>query len=282
MRFSTIRTSDGGTSAAVRRRDSWELVDAADVGELVASGRMDEVAANPVGELSEDVVNFAPLVLAPGKIICCGHNYRAHIDEMGREAPQFPTLFAKFADTLVGASDSIDLHPSVSKLDWEAELAVVVGSILRDANRDEAVAGIAGYTVANDISARDWQNRTPQWLQGKAFDSTTPLGPMLVTPHEFDPRSGARIICSVNGEVQQRGSTDDLVFDSADLLSYISTFTTLRPGDVVLTGTPSGVGAAASPPRFLKVGDVVETTIEGIGMLHNTVEHCTARERNMT
>jgi acylpyruvate hydrolase len=266
----------------VRRRDSWELVDAADVGELVASGRMDEVAANPVGELSEDVVNFAPLVLAPGKIICCGHNYRAHIDEMGREAPQFPTLFAKFADTLVGASDSIDLHPSVSKLDWEAELAVVVGSILRDANRDEAVAGIAGYTVANDISARDWQNRTPQWLQGKAFDSTTPLGPMLVTPHEFDPRSGARIICSVNGEVQQRGSTDDLVFDSADLLSYISTFTTLRPGDVVLTGTPSGVGAAASPPRFLKVGDVVETTIEGIGMLHNTVEHCTARERNMT
>jgi acylpyruvate hydrolase len=282
MRLATIRTDDGGTSAAVWRRDFWELVDATDVGELLISCRIDEVLANPVGTLSEGDVTFAPLILAPRKVLCCGHNYRAHIAEMGREAPQFPSLFAKFADTLVGASDGIDLHPSVSKLDWEAELAVIVGATLRDVNRDDAATGIAGYTVANDISARDWQNRTPQWLQGKAFDSTTPLGPMLVTPDEFDPGSGATITCLVNKEVRQRGSTDDLVFDPAELLAYISTFTTLRPGDVVLTGTPSGVGAAASPPQFLQVGDVVETTIEGIGTLRNIIEQRNTIERKMS
>lgn len=282
MRLATIRTDDGETSAAVWRRDFWELVDATDVGELLISCRIDEVLANPVGTLSEGDVTFAPLILAPRKVLCCGHNYRAHIAEMGREAPQFPSLFAKFADTLVGASDGIDLHPSVSKLDWEAELAVIVGATLRDVNRDDAATGIAGYTVANDISARDWQNRTPQWLQGKAFDSTTPLGPMLVTPDEFDPGSGATITCLVNKEVRQRGSTDDLVFDPAELLAYISTFTTLRPGDVVLTGTPSGVGAAASPPQFLQVGDVVETTIEGIGTLRNIIEQRNTIERKMS
>ncbi|WP_072806539.1 fumarylacetoacetate hydrolase family protein [Rhodococcoides yunnanense] len=271
MKLTTVRTGNGATSAAVQRGDVWELVAADDVGALLNSPERDEILARPTGSLPLGAADFAPVVIAPRKILCCGHNYRAHIAEMGRDAPEFPTLFAKFADTLVGAADDIALAPSVSALDWEAELAVVVGSTVRHADRDEAAAAIAGYTVANDISARDWQNRTPQWLQGKAFDGTTPLGPVMVTPDEFDPAEGARITCSVNGVLRQSGSTDDLVFDAAHLLSYISEFTALRPGDIVLTGTPSGVGAAATPPTFLGAGDVVETAVEGIGMLINII-----------
>lgn len=269
MKLATLRTDIGSTTAAVDIDGTWQRLDAVDVGALLASPSYREILDAPTGEAS--AVDFAPVVLAPGKVLCCGHNYRAHIEEMGRDTPRYPTLFAKFADTLIGAHDRISVPPSVSKLDWEAELAVVVGSTLRRAGRDEATAAIAGYTVANDVSARDWQNRTPQWLQGKAFDATTPLGPVLVTPDEFDPRVGAKITCSVNGEVRQSGSTDDLVFDAADLLAYISEFTVLRAGDVVLTGTPSGVGAASSPPIFLKPGDTVETAIEGIGALHNII-----------
>lgn len=214
-----------------------------------------------------------PVVLNPSKIVCCGHNYRAHIAEMGRPEPEYPTLFAKFADTLTGwdADIAVAGAPEDNALDWEAELAVVVGAVLRDADLDTARAGIAGYTVANDFSVRSWQRRTSQWLQGKAFEATTPLGPDLVTPDEVDPADGLRIVCRVNGVEEQVGSTDDLLFDPATLLAYISEFTTLRPGDVVLTGTPGGVGAANEPPRFLRPGDVVETEIEGIGLLRNRI-----------
>lgn len=269
MKLATLRTESGSTMAAVDNDGAWELLDAVDVGALLASPNYRTILDAPTGPAS--AVEFAPVVLAPRKILCCGHNYRAHIEEMGRDTPQYPTLFAKFADTLVGAGDRISLPACVTQFDWEAELAVVVGATLRRAGRDEATEAIAGYTVANDLSARDWQNRTPQWLQGKAFDATTPIGPVLVTPDEFDPGAGAKITCSVNGEVRQTGSTDDLVFEAADLLAYISEFTVLRAGDIVLTGTPSGVGAAATPPSFLQSGDIVETAIEGIGVLRNII-----------
>ena len=207
---------------------------------------------------------------SPGKVICCGLNYADHIVETGRERPAYPTLFAKYADTLIGPTDDIVL-PSGLDVDWEAELAVVVGAELRGADRDEAAAAIAGYTVANDISVRDWQQRTLQWFQGKAWDRSTPVGPVVVTPDEVDPVAGLEISCRVNGEEVQRANTSTLVFDSADLLAYISTFTVLRPGDLVLTGTPGGVGMARDPQRFLAHGDVVETEIAGIGTLRNTV-----------
>jgi acylpyruvate hydrolase len=190
---------------------------------------------------------------------------------MGRPQPEFPTLFAKFADTLTGAFDPVEVPAAVAELDWEAELAVVVGAPLYRAGVDECQAAIAGYTVANDFSVRDWQRRTHQWLQGKTFDASTPLGPVLVTPDEFDPASGATITCRVNGEQQQRGATDDLLFDAVTLLGYISSFTLLRPGDIVLTGTPGGVGAGATPPRFLADGDIVETQIDGIGLQRNSI-----------
>ncbi|RDI64081.1 fumarylacetoacetate hydrolase family protein [Nocardia pseudobrasiliensis] len=269
MRLRTVVSDTHGSRAEVRVDGDWFASPARDVGELLASPNW--IAA--LGERPSDAVRSAPVVSGPGKIVCCGHNYRAHIAEMNRPTPEFPTLFAKFADTLTAWDADIALPGAAESLglDWEAELAVVVGVPLRHADRSTARAAIAGYTVANDFSMRAWQRRTSQWLQGKAFEASTPLGPELVTPDEADPADGLRIICRVNGVEEQSGSTDDLVFDPATLLAYISEFTTLRPGDVVLTGTPGGVGAAATPPRHLRPGDVVETEIEGIGLLRNRI-----------
>ncbi|OYD67117.1 fumarylacetoacetate hydrolase family protein [Rhodococcus sp. OK302] len=274
MRLLSVRLSDGQTSAAVLTPDGARLIDSADVGKLLGEGEFAELVSRAVesGEkVNLDQVQMLPVVPDPKKILCCGLNYRAHVREMNREEPEFPTLFAKFADTLTGPNDDVVLPVYATDVDWEAELAVVVGANLSHADVSEARRGIAGYTVANDISVRSWQRRTLQWLQGKAFDATTPLGPVMVTPDEFDPASGATITCTVDGRVVQTGTTDDLVFDPAELLSYISQFTKLAPGDLVLTGTPGGVGAGAVPPTFLADGSVVEVEISGIGKISNTV-----------
>ena len=199
-------------------------------------------------------------------MICCGLNYGDHIQEMGRELLEYPTLFAKYADTLIGANDPVEVRGS-GRVDWEAELAVVVGSELYQANEEQARAAIAGYTVANDVSMRDWQNRTLQWFQGKAWDATTPVGPVMVTPDEAGEEFQVRGY--VNGELVQDGNTRTLVFGPAQLLAYISQFTILRPGDLVLTGTPGGVGMGMNPPRFLENGDTLVTEIDGIGRLEN-------------
>lgn len=220
--------------------------------------------------MSAEVASSTLPIDPPGKVVCCGLNYAEHILETGRELPTHPTLFAKFADSLVGPTDDICL-PAGTQVDWEAELAVVVGATIRGAGRDEAAAAIAGYTVANDVSVRDWQYRTLQWFQGKAWDRSTPVGPVVVPAERLDPAAGLRITCRVNGELVQDDDTSTLVFGPAELLAYISTFTTLRPGDLVLTGTPGGIGAARDPQRFLADGDVLETGIEGIGLLRNTI-----------
>lgn len=274
MQLLTVRLPDGQSSAAVVAPDGIRLVASEDVGRLVGAADYPELVSRAIesGEkFSRDEVHLMSVVPEPRKILCCGLNYRAHVQEMDRCEPEFPTLFAKFADTLTGPNDDIVLPGYADKVDWEAELAVVVGATLRNADVEEARRGIAGYTVANDISVRGWQRRTLQWLQGKAFDATTPVGPVMVTPDEFDPASGATITCTVDGRVVQTGTTDDLVFNPAELLSYISQFTKLVPGDLVLTGTPGGVGAGATPPCFLNDGEVVEVSIEGIGKISNTV-----------
>ncbi|SDL14091.1 acylpyruvate hydrolase [Arthrobacter sp. ov407] len=288
MRLATVitavRDAKGGpaTRAAVQSGDRFVLLAAQDLSELLGSAGWREEAAAAVAaaetaggipgdSIPVDAARFGTVLPRPSKVICCGLNYADHIAEMGRELPEYPTLFAKYADTLIGDGDVIDAAGHGARLDWEAELAVVVGAQLKNASPEEASAAIAGYTVANDISMRDWQSRTLQWFQGKAFDRTTPLGPVLVTPDECDPEAGVRVRCLVNGEEVQNGSTKTLVFTAAALLSYISTFTRLSPGDVVLTGTPGGVGMGAIPPRFLRDGDVVSTEVEGIGTLTNTV-----------
>ena len=206
--------------------------------------------------------------------MCVGLNYRTHILEMGRELPEHPTLFAKFTDALVGATDDIFLPPESSAMDWEAELAVVIGRSVRRADDDQAAAAIAGFTVINDVTMRDWQFRTREWLQGKTFEGTTPLGPVLVTPDELHGgvRPSLPMTCAVNGEIVQQADTGDLVFDPVALVRYVSTIGTLRPGDIIASGTPGGVGHARTPPRYLHAGDTVVTKIDGIGQLTNVVK----------
>ncbi|MFJ9520848.1 fumarylacetoacetate hydrolase family protein [Kitasatospora sp. NPDC101801] len=268
MRLATVAHA-AGTSAAVLDGDTWRALPAADLSEFLAATSQVPAAAL-AGEPIDGAVPVLPLP-APRKVICCGLNYADHIRESGRDLPAHPTLFTKYADSLTGPDADLVLPPGL-QVDWEAELAVVVGTTLRRADRSTALAGIAGYTVANDISVRDWQYRTAEWFQGKAWDASTPVGPVVVTPDEIDPAEGVEVICRVNGEQVQRGNTRTLVFDPADLLAYISTFTVLRPGDLVLTGTPGGVGVARDPQRFLADGDVVEAEIPGIGRLRNTVQ----------
>jgi acylpyruvate hydrolase len=264
MKFATIRTATG-TVAVRRTADGFVSTGFPDVGALLASGSAG--TGEPV-----TATEFAPVVPAPGKIFCVGLNYRTHIQEMGRDLPSHPTLFAKFADSLIGARDDIVLAPESSAVDWEAELAVVIGKPVRRASEAAATEAIAGFTVLNDVTMRDWQFRTREWLQGKTFESTTPIGPFLVTPDELPGgvRPALDIRCSVNGETVQQSNTGDLVFDPVDLVRYLSTITTLRPGDVIATGTPGGVGHARRPPRYLGDGDVVTTEIEHIGRLENT------------
>ena len=276
MKLATVRTGPATTTAAVQlRSDAYLPLPVSDVGTLLGDpgwrAKAEEAlaAATDSAGVRYATADLAPLLPQATKVICCGLNYGDHIQEMGRELPEYPTLFAKFADTLAGPADELTVEGS-TWVDWEAELAVVVGATLTRANEAEAEAAIAGYTVANDVSMRDWQNRTLQWFQGKAFDGTTPVGPVMVTPDEFDG-GGFEVRGYVNNELVQQGHTKTLVFGPARLLSYISQFTTLRPGDLVLTGTPGGVGMGMTPPRFLTDGDVITTEIEGIGRLENRV-----------
>ena len=266
MKLATLRTSGGRTTAALATGEGTYLaLPASDVGALLAQDNWRAVAEAADGETISNP-DLAPLLPNAGKVICCGLNYGDHIQEMGRELPEYPTLFAKYADTLVGANDAVEIQGS-ARVDWEAELAVVVGSELYQADEDQAREAIAGYSVANDVSMRDWQNRTLQWFQGKAWDRTTPVGPVMVTADEAGEHF--QVKGYVNGKLVQDGNTRTLVFGPAQLLSYISQFTTLRPGDLVLTGTPGGVGMGMTPPRFLQDGDTLTTEIDGIGRLEN-------------
>ena len=276
MKLATLRMGNRTTAAVLSSDERAYLpLPFSDVGVMISNSAWRVTAESAIeeeGAGSEAIpaaeASLAPLLPTAGKVICCGLNYGDHIQEMGRALPDYPTLFAKFADTLAGAADTIEVHGS-GRVDWEAELAVVVGSPLVRASEREASEAIAGYTVANDISMRDWQNRTLQWFQGKAFDGTTPVGPVMVTPDEADNPFDVKGY--VNGELVQAGNTATLVFSPAKLLSYISHFTALRPGDLVLTGTPGGVGMGMTPPRFLQDGDVLTTEVAGIGRLENTM-----------
>lgn len=218
-----------------------------------------------------DVKIDAP-VTNPGKMICVGHNYREHILEMGRELPTHPVVFAKFANTIVGPEDNIPFYPISEQLDYEAEFAFVIGKRAKNVSQEDALDYVAGYTIVNDVTYRDIQRRTIEWLQGKAVDGSAPMGPWLVTSDELTDPSGLEISLTVNGEERQRSNTANLVFTVQRLVEFLSELMTLEPGDVILTGTPGGVGVAREPQAFLKDGDVVRIEVDKVGVLENKVK----------
>jgi acylpyruvate hydrolase len=267
MRWVTVRDGSG-TWAGWLEGDRILELEGSDVADWLRRGaRPEPLRAGRSARLER--ASLAPVVTTPGKILCVGMNYRSHILELGRELPSHPTLFAKFAATLLGPRDDLVLPRAVAQPDWEAELALVIGRRVRNAGADEALAAIAGYTVANDVSMRDWQRRTLQWLQGKAWERSTPVGPVLVSGDELGDARALGIQCLVDGQVVQKGNSSDLLFPPAEVVRYVSQFITLEPGDLISTGTPGGVGEARSPQVFLAPGNELVSAIEGIGELRN-------------
>jgi acylpyruvate hydrolase len=233
-----------------------------------------EVLAEP--PLSDERVPLAdatllPVVPHPGKIVCVGLNYRAHVEEGVYEVPDYPALFSKFAETLVGPGAPVLLPPESEAVDFEAELAFVVGRPVRRAAREDALGAIGGYTIANDVSMRDYQYKTHQWLPGKNWAGSTPLGPFLVTPDEVGDPHALDISLELNGEQMQSSNTSRFIFDIPTLMATISEFIPLAPGDVVLTGTPSGVGYRRDPKVLLRDGDRMVIEIERVGRLESPV-----------
>lgn len=268
MKLGTVRY--GEQSRAFRQDgDRTFYYDVQDVGSLLNIPDWELLPAQE-GEVPAPDDLLAP-VTRPGKTICVGLNYFDHAAEVGKAAPEVPTLFSKVSTALTGPRNDIRLPGLSSEIDWEAELAVVIGKRTIQANEQQAREAVAGYTVLNDLSIRDWQRRTSEWFQGKNFDNSTPVGPVVVTPDEIDPENGLRVESLVNDKVEQSGTTSDLIFSVTELVLYMSQFLTLEPGDIIATGTPGGVGFVQKPPRFLQSGDVLCTRIEGIGELRNTI-----------
>ncbi|GEN80134.1 fumarylacetoacetate hydrolase family protein [Actinotalea fermentans] len=280
LRLGTLRTGGGRTVAV--RVDAATAVETGhdDVGDLLRDPAWRALAAAADGRrhVLADLppTAWAPPVLRPSKIVCVGLNYARHIREMGRELPAHPTLFAKFAEALIGPYDPIVLPAhAADAVDWEGEVAVVVGARARRLDEAAAARAIAGYAVLNDVTMRDYQYRTPQWLQGKTFEATTPFGPWLTVPAEGgDAPSGGpvgELVTAVDGEEVQRTQVADMVFGPAALVAYVSQIVTLNPGDVIATGTPGGVGHARTPARYLRPGQVLTTSVTGLGELRNDV-----------
>lgn len=282
MRLAHIRdrTEPLAAVAADRIAPLASRLGIATVDELIAAGaeRWREAAAVAAAALASDEalalaeVELAAPILRPSKIACIGLNYRDHCRETGLGEPERPLVFAKFLSALAGPGDQIRWpHGLTEKVDWEAELAVVIGRRLRDVDPGEALEGIFGYTAANDVSARDLQAADKQWVRAKSIDGFCPVGPVLVSADEFGDPQQKRIACRVNGETKQDSSTAEMIFGVAEIISFLSHSSTLEPGDLILTGTPWGVGGWADPPVFLTAGDVVEVEVEGVGVLANPV-----------
>lgn len=218
-----------------------------------------------------DEVTYSPVVPNPDKILCVGINYRHHQQETGQKPPERPLIFTRFANSQVGHEQPI-IRPRVSEqLDFEGELAVVIGRAGRYISEADALSFVAGYAAYNDGSVRDWQRHSSQFIPGKNFIGTGAFGPWLVTPDGVPGILHASLVTRLNGQEVQRATTDDLIFGVPALIAYCSTFTELVPGDTIITGTPGGVGAFRNPPLWMKPGDVVEVEIEGIGVLRNPV-----------
>ena len=273
MRFATIELNGS---------EQWGMIDGDDIvlidqwptlADAIASGSLPAVKpAADARRVALGEVQWRPVIPAPRKILCVGLNYESHRKETGREVVANPTIFTRFADSQVGHERPIVLPLESDKLDYEGELAVVIGQGGRRIPADKALDHVAGYSCYNDGSVRDWQAHTIQFSPGKNWPETGAFGPWLVTPDEFGPLGPQRLQTRLNGEVMQDAHLSDMIFPVPRLIEYISTFTPLNPGDVIVSGTPGGVGAMRDPPVFMKEGDIVEVEIDGIGTLVNSIE----------
>jgi acylpyruvate hydrolase len=269
MPFASYEIDDRSYLGRVEGDSLVPLSGASELGRQTPSDVLAELAAaGPAVAVSD--VRLRAVVPQPDKIICVGLNYKAHVGETGRETPKYPVLFNKFASSLVGAFDPISVPSESTQCDYEGELAVIIGRAGRRIAKHDAIAHVLGFSVANDVTMRDYQYKSHQWLQGKAWDASTPIGPYLYTPEEVDVTSiGLRTI--LNGSTMQESDTSLMIFDIPTLVSTISEFTTLLPGDIILTGTPGGVGFRRDPQVFLKPGDEVSIEIDGLGAVRNQV-----------
>ena len=293
MRLQTVATARGTRLLVERDGEMLDLADCMeaagepwsdslhDAGGLLAAGpglldRIRSVLDTAVpqalrAQTHEHIDRVLPPVTRPSKIICVGLNYAKHAAEGNRPLPKQPLLFAKFPSALVGEGGVVCKPSSTDALDYEGELAVVIGRRATDVSEAEALGHVGGYSIINDISARDLQASEPQWIRAKAQDTFAPMGPYLVTPDEVGDVAALRLQTAVNAELRQDSLCSDMIFNVAELIAFISRSVTLMPGDVIATGTPAGVGHGFDPPRYLKRGDVVEISITNLGTLHCTV-----------
>jgi 2-keto-4-pentenoate hydratase/2-oxohepta-3-ene-1,7-dioic acid hydratase in catechol pathway len=272
--------SNRGVRAGVLRNgrviDAWDVLERgaaeSSVRELLAHGALPTLASELAGEgLPLQEVELEVPIPDPEKIICIGLNYRSHAAEAGIKPPATPTFFAKFRNALVPSGTRVALPAASEKVDYEAEVAFVIGRRCKDVAEGDALDFVGGYTLLNDLSARDLQFSTPQWMPGKVFDHSAPCGPALVTPDEAGPHDGIEIELELNGETMQAASTDDLLFSVPALVAHLSRLMTLEPGDIVSTGTPSGVGSVREPRVWLKEGDEIVVSSPTLGRLETTI-----------
>lgn len=269
MKFAQILFR-GKPVAVIEQGSRWYQLDKP-LADYLATSEVQVISAEHMGaqplDLSED--DFIRPLSNVSRVLCVGLNFTDHAKEVGAETPSHPTIFTKFGNALIGPGEQIQMPTESNKIDWEVELCAVVGKEGRRIPVDEAEEYLLGYTVLNDVSVRDWQGRTSEWFQGKNWDSMTPFGPVIVSPDELDIAGGLAMTCTVDGETRQQGSTANLIFKPAEVISYISTFMTLQPGDLIALGTPAGVGLSLRPRKWLAPGQTVVTEIEGIGRLTN-------------
>lgn len=277
MRIVTYRSDRGARAGLLRDGaviDVWSALGelGSTVRDLLESGRVAEVAEigdAPVVQL--ETTELLPPVPDPQKIVCIGLNYRAHAAEAGIEPPEAPTFFAKFANALAPPGATVPLPEASTKVDFEAEVALVIGRRCAGVSEEDALEQIAGYMLLNDLSARDLQFATPQWMPGKVFDGSAPCGPALVTPDEALADGAVSFELTLNGETMQSASTDDLIFGFGELVSRLSSLMTLEPGDIVSTGTPSGVGSTRDPRVWLSAGDELAISSPTLGLLETRI-----------
>ncbi|WP_413206007.1 fumarylacetoacetate hydrolase family protein [Rhodospirillum sp. A1_3_36] len=282
MKFATYRTGGRATYGllhadclldlgAVLGDQAPDLKTALTLGRSALEGARDRALASGATLAAVEEVSFDPVIPNPGKILCVGLNYENHRKETGRDKADHPAIFTRFADSLTGHDQPI-LRPSVSTvLDYEGELAVVIGTGGRYIREEDALSHVFGYACFNDATLRDWQRHTHQFTPGKTFPETGPLGPWLATPDESPDFSSARLETRLNGAVMQSAVLGDMIFPVAEIIAYVSSFTPLAPGDVIATGTPGGVGFKRDPMVVMAPGDVVEVEITGIGLLRNVI-----------